>query len=1079
VQQAPESPGRSAQKNVPTQKNIAEDKAITVVRFPIRLITAACLITTITFAGFGWTIFDNIRDAELFTNRLSRIEELRGIIVHLDEVLTTSARMAAATGDMQWEAQYRRFEPQLDGAIKETTKMGSGPGDVKAATKTAEANLKLVDMENRSFALVRAGHKEEAQAVLFNHEYETQKEIYAEGITSFVNRVRREFDESRRDHERSDWLVAIAAIVASGISLLAWFSAARGMRRWCAQLLESFRRQAEAEGNLRTAHAELEVRVKDRTAELANANEALQAENTERKQAEEALRASQQITDGIINAIPARVFWKDKNLVYLGCNAAFAHDAGFADPKEIIGKDDYQMGWRAQAELYRGDDRQVIESGCSKLLIEEPLTTREGNALTILTSKIPLRSSKGEVNGMIGTFMDITERKQAEMALGRLAAIVESSGDAIIGKDLNGIVTSWNKGAEEIFGYEASEMMGASIMRLIPTDRQDEEDRIKEKVRHGENVERFETLRQTKDGRLIDVSVTASPIKDVNGKVIGVSKVARDITERKRTDAQRERLAALVEASPDFIGYADPKTSQIQYINKHGRRMCGIGENEDIGKLKISDVHPAWMNKRFAEVIMPTAVHDGFWEGEGAFLHRNGREIPVSMVLLARKAASGEVDIFYTVSRDITERKQSEQALRDSEEKFRQVTENITDVFWITSPDMLEMLYVSPAYEEIWGRSAERLYAHPREWAEAILPEDREPALATFGKLAADKSSVSAEFRTARSNGDVRWILSRGFQVRDAEGNVIRLTGVATDITERKALAEEIRRAHDELKEQVEERTKELNYVKAALDEHAIVAFTDPQGKIIFVNDKFCAISQYSRKELLGQDHRIINSGYHPKEFFRNLWQTIANGKVWKGEVKNRAKDGSFYWVDTTIVPFLDRAGKPNQYVAIRADITERKRAEEELMERTAKLEESEQRYRFLTDTMPQIMWSSKPDGNLDYFNQRWYDYAGMTFEETKDWGWQPVVHPDDLGRRTALIAGISGAPFRCGMKKERLCNGSAPAPTSMMPNEANRSSRPPTMSSGFASSSALPSSMRRRKRPKPPIVRRANSSRT
>ena len=140
---------------------------------------------------------------------------------------------------------------------------------------------------------------------------------------------------------------------------------------------------------------------------------------------------------------------------------------------------------------------------------------------------------------------DITQRKQAELALSRLAAIVEFSDDAIIGKDLKGIITSWNNGAEKIFGYSAREMVGTSIMRLIPSARRDEEKQILARIRRGEGMRHFDTLRRTKDGRLINVSVTISPIKDAAGKVVGASKVARDISERKQAEAVQSRMEVL------------------------------------------------------------------------------------------------------------------------------------------------------------------------------------------------------------------------------------------------------------------------------------------------------------------------------------------------------------------------------------------------------------------------------------------------------------------------------------------------------------------------------------------------------
>ncbi len=205
-------------------------------------------------------------------------------------------------------------------------------------------------------------------------------------------------------------------------------------------------------------------------------------------------------------------------------------------------------------------------------------------------------------------------------------------------------------------------------------------------------------------------------------------------------------------------------------------------------------------------------------------------------------------------------------------------------------------------------------------------------------------------------------------------------------VTQRERMERELRKVHVDLERQ-----------KAALDEHAIVSATDTEGRITYANDKFCSISGYSREELLGKTHRLVNAEYHPPALFRELWSTIESGQVWRGEVKNRNKDGGHYWSAVTVVPFVGEDGKPYQYVAIRTDITKRKSMEDELAT-------SEEKYRSLVNNLKEVVFRADRSGVLTYLNPAWSEVSGYTVEETLGKPAAAFIVAKDQQRAVALF---------------------------------------------------------------------------
>lgn len=319
-----------------------------------------------------------------------------------------------------------------------------------------------------------------------------------------------------------------------------------------------------------------------------------------------------------------------------------------------------------------GDNPNRVHTGL-RLLID-----RNGQQWSIESTETRMRDALGGDRGTVLIFRDVTERMNAHEIQARLAAIVESSDDAIVSKSLDGIIRTWNAGAERIFGYSANEAIGQTINLIIPHDRRDEERRILALVRDGIRVEPFETVRLTKSGRFVDISLTVSPIVDDRGRVTGASKIARDITEQRRArqelhqlTEESERLKRLYETiistTPDLL-YMFGLDYRIRYANKALLQMWGRTVDETIGKSLVELGYEPWhaaMHQKEIDQVRETRQPV---RGEVPFTGTNGRRI-YDYIFVPVFGADGEVEAVAGATRDVTERKEAEESLRDADRR--------------------------------------------------------------------------------------------------------------------------------------------------------------------------------------------------------------------------------------------------------------------------------------------------------------------------------------------------------------------------------------------------------------------------
>jgi PAS domain S-box-containing protein len=628
-----------------------------------------------------------------------------------------------------------------------------------------------------------------------------------------------------------------------------------------------------------------------------------------------ALRASEEHHSRLIDILPDAVCLISSEGRLLAVNARAVVMFGYASPVELLEKNAFDLTAKQDRERVKTDIAATLKTGFIRNA-EYVLLKKNGLPFQVEMSATVSFGGDGKPAGLVSVMRDVTERKQAEQKIRQLLDLLDQAHDVIVVHDLEGRLEYFNKGAERVLGWTGEEVHGRHAAKLFFKNHSSFAAAQKKLQQTGEW--NGETQALTKAGQPIIFHSRWTLTSRQHGQSPRVVSINTDVTQRKLAEAL---LKEQEELSQRIIGAATVGFCRLNLqgrfldVNKAYCRTIGYSRKEllsmRVSDLEINEPSPELLTGHIQRILKTGS--DRF---ESRHRHKDGRVIELEIIATALKLREHYVFAFL---HDITEHKQAEKVLRESEERFRQLADNIREVFWMTDVVKSKMIYVSPGYEEIWGRTCKSLYASPQNWIKALHPDDCERVLES-----ALTKQVSGQYdevyRIVRPDGSIRWIQDRAFPIRDESGKVYRIAGIAEDITRRK-------HAWDALGES---EARKSAIMRVALD--GIITI-DHSGRIMELNFAAEKIFTHNRDKLIGEEIiEIIPPSLRPwfqdgltNRFIGTKGPAIGS----RIEMSALRADGSQFPAEFTITP-IKLEGQPTFAVYIR-DITQRKRAEREL----------------------------------------------------------------------------------------------------------------------------------------------------